>query len=103
MNFIRSRLAELGNDAVSRDEAADLRQEQRELMMVTQESPSVCTTAWSKTRRHFDEYEATKRQLSSGNLAVGRFDRQEVSKSRPVILGFDPGRQHRLDACGRQV
>ena len=40
MNFIRTRLAELGNDAISRDEAADLRQELRELMVVTQESPA---------------------------------------------------------------
>jgi RNA polymerase primary sigma factor len=70
MNFIRSRLAELGNDAVSRDEAADLRQEQRELMMVTQESPVSLHNRMVKTRRHFDEYEATKRLLSSGNLRL---------------------------------
>ena len=70
MNFIRARLAELGFDAVSRDEAADLRQELRELMLVTQESPRSLHNRMVKARRHFDEYEATKRQLSSGNLRL---------------------------------
>jgi RNA polymerase primary sigma factor len=70
MNFIRARLAELGHDAVSRDEAADLRQEQRELMLVTQESPQSLHNRMVKARRHFEEYEATKRQLSSGNLRL---------------------------------
>lgn len=70
MNFIRARLAELGNDAVSRDEAADLRQEQRELMLVTQESPTSLHNRMVKARRHFEEYETTKRQLSSGNLRL---------------------------------
>ena len=70
MNFIRARLAELGHDAVSRDEAADLRQEQRELMLVTQESPTSLNNRMVKARRHFEEYEATKRQLSSGNLRL---------------------------------
>jgi len=70
MNFIRTRLAELGHDAVSRDEAADLRQEQRELMLVTQESPVSLHNRMVKARQHFEEYEATKRQLSSGNLRL---------------------------------
>jgi len=70
MIFIRDRLAQLGDDAISRDEAADLRQEQRELMMVTQESPVSLNNRMKKTRRHFDEYEATKRLLSSGNLRL---------------------------------
>ena len=70
MNFIRARLEQLGNDAVSRDEAADLRQELRELMLVTQESPSSLRNRMVKARRHFEEYEATKRKLSSGNLRL---------------------------------
>jgi len=70
MTFIRTRLAELGHDAVSRDEAADLRQEQRELMLVTQESPTSLHNRMVKVRKHFEEYEATKRQLSSGNLRL---------------------------------
>lgn len=70
MNFIRRRLAELGHDALSRDEAADLRQELRELMLVTQESPTSLHRRVTKARQHFEEYEATKRQLSSGNLRL---------------------------------
>lgn len=70
MNYIRARLEELGNDAVSRDEAADLRQEQRELMLTTQESPVSLHNRMVKARKHFEDYEATKRQLSSGNLRL---------------------------------
>ena len=70
MNFIRTRLGELGHDALSRDEAADLRQELRELMLVTQESPASLHQRVTKARRHFEEYEVTKRQLSSGNLRL---------------------------------
>ncbi len=70
MNFIRTRLGELGHDALSRDEAADLRQELRELMLVTQESPTSLHQRVTKARRHFEEYEVTKRQLSSGNLRL---------------------------------
>ncbi|EMI20761.1 transcription initiation factor sigma 70 [Rhodopirellula maiorica SM1] len=70
MTFIRDRLSALGDDAMSRDEAADLKQELRELMLVTQESPESLRNRMTKVRRHFDEYEATKRQLSSGNLRL---------------------------------
>ncbi|TWT49130.1 RNA polymerase sigma factor SigA [Rubripirellula amarantea] len=70
MNFIRARLADLGTDAISRDEAADLRQELRELMLVTQESPTSLHNRMTAARRYFDEYEATKRELSSGNLRL---------------------------------
>ncbi|KAA5538551.1 sigma-70 family RNA polymerase sigma factor [Roseiconus nitratireducens] len=70
MNFIRSRLAELGNDAVSRDEAADLRQELRELMMLTQETPESLHKRVTRARAHFERFEATKRELSSGNLRL---------------------------------
>ncbi len=70
MSFIRARLNELGHDALSRDEAADLRQELRELMLVTQESPTSLANRVARARRFFEEYEATKRQLSSGNLRL---------------------------------
>jgi RNA polymerase primary sigma factor len=70
MNYIRSRLCELGADALSRDEAADLRQELRELMLVTQESPRSLHLRVVKARKCFEEYEATKRKLSSGNLRL---------------------------------
>ncbi len=70
MNFIRQQLVDLGKDASSRDEAADLKQELRELMLVTQESPTSLHNRMVKARRYFDEYEATKRELSSGNLRL---------------------------------
>ncbi|MEM9588414.1 MAG: sigma-70 family RNA polymerase sigma factor, partial [Planctomycetota bacterium] len=70
MTFIRDRLARLGTDAISRDEAADLSQELRELMLVTQESPTSLRNRMTKARAHFEEYEATKRELSSGNLRL---------------------------------
>ena len=70
MNFIRQRLQDLGTDAMSRDEAADLRQELRELMMVTQESPTSLHNRMIAARRYFTEYETTKRELSSGNLRL---------------------------------
>lgn len=70
MNFIRQRLSELAGDAVSRDEAADLRQELRELMLLTQESPASLHKRMVRARQHFELYEATKRQLSSGNLRL---------------------------------
>ncbi len=70
MNFIRSRLAELGADAASRDEASDLRQELRELMLVTQESPESLHKRITKARRSYDMYEGVKRQLCSGNLRL---------------------------------
>jgi len=70
MNFIRERLSQLGADPTSRDEASDLRQELRELMLVTQESPKSLHNRVTKVRRHFDVYESVKRQLSSGNLRL---------------------------------
>ena len=53
MCFIRRRLSELGHDAVSRDEAADLRQELRELMTLTQETPESLKIRVTKAREHF--------------------------------------------------
>jgi len=70
MNFIRVRLEVLGADPLSRDEASDLRQELRELMLVTQESPTSLHNRVTKARKHFDIYESVKRQLSSGNLRL---------------------------------
>jgi RNA polymerase primary sigma factor len=70
MNYIRARLECLGADPLSRDEASDLRQELRELMTVTQESPTSLHNRMIKARKYFDQYEATKRELSSGNLRL---------------------------------
>lgn len=70
MNYIRSRLAELGDDAMSCDEAADLKQELRELIIVTQESPTSLHNRMTAARKYFDLYEQYKRELSNGNLRL---------------------------------
>ncbi len=70
MCFIRERLANLGGDPHSRDEAADLKVELRELIRVTQESPTSLKNRVAKARKHFTEYESTKRELSAGNLRL---------------------------------
>jgi len=70
MTFIRQRMRELGNDNISQDERADLTQELRELIVLTQESPASLKTRCDKFRKHFQEHEAVKRQLSSGNLRL---------------------------------
>ena len=54
-----------------RDERADLRRELRDLMLMTLESPREPARARATTiRKQFGEYEAVKRQLSSGNLRL---------------------------------
>ncbi len=70
MDFIKSRLEQLGNDAVSQDERADLKQELRELIMLTRESPTSLRQRCQKFNRYFEAHEAVKRQLSSANLRL---------------------------------
>ncbi|WP_164101898.1 sigma-70 family RNA polymerase sigma factor [Candidatus Laterigemmans baculatus] len=70
MDFIKSRLESLGSDAVSEDERADLKQELRELIMLTQESPTSLRNRCQRFRRYFEAHEAVKRRLSSGNLRL---------------------------------
>ncbi len=70
MDYIQGRIAELGNDSYSEDERADLKQEMRELVMLTQESPSSLRLRCARFRKYFQEHEALKRQLSSSNLRL---------------------------------
>lgn len=70
MDFIKSRLESLGCDAVSEDERADLKQELRELIVLTQESPSSLRLRCQRFKRYFDAHESVKRKLSSGNLRL---------------------------------
>lgn len=70
MDFIKSRLESLGSDAVSEDERADLKQELRELIMLTQESPASLRLRCQRFKRYFDAHESVKRRLSSGNLRL---------------------------------
>jgi RNA polymerase primary sigma factor len=68
MEQIRERLDAIGDDPRDSDERADLRHELRDLMQLTQESPPSLRKRVDTIRKQFNEYEAVKRQLSSGNL-----------------------------------
>jgi RNA polymerase primary sigma factor len=70
MDEIRVRLAKIKHDGARRDERADLRRELRDLMLMTLESPKSLRERCITFRRQFVEYEAAKRQLSSGNLRL---------------------------------
>jgi RNA polymerase primary sigma factor len=70
MDNVRARLATIRHDPARRDERADLRRELRDLLTMTLESPKSLRERCAAIRRHFDEYEAAKRQLSSGNLRL---------------------------------
>jgi RNA polymerase primary sigma factor len=70
LDEIRERLARIKRDPAARDERADLRRELRDLMLMTLESPRSLRERCVTFRRQFVEYEAAKRQLSSGNLRL---------------------------------
>lgn len=70
MEQIRGRLDNIGDDAKFQEERANLRRELRHLMMNTQESPRGLKRRCVTVRRQYTEYEAVKRQLSSGNLRL---------------------------------
>jgi RNA polymerase primary sigma factor len=67
---IRGRLGKIGNNPLYREERANLRHELRDLMQLTQESPSSLRKRVDTICRQFAEYEEVKRQLSSGNLRL---------------------------------
>jgi RNA polymerase primary sigma factor len=70
MDQIRSRLAKIKGEASRRDERADLARELRDLLVMTLESPKSLRERCMTFRKQFIEYEAAKRQLSSGNLRL---------------------------------
>jgi len=70
MQQIRERLAVVRDDPMFREERTNLRRELRDLMMLTQESPRGLRRRCDAVQRQFVEYEAVKRQLSSGNLRL---------------------------------
>jgi len=70
MEEIRERLNHIGSDPRYKDERANLRHELRDLMQLTQESPRSLRRRVETIRQQFNEYEAVKRQLSSGNLRL---------------------------------
>ena len=70
MDRIRQRLRDLQNSPIAKDERANLKRELRDLMVMTQESPKSLRKRCQAMRRQFNDYEAVKRQLSSGNLRL---------------------------------
>lgn len=70
MEEIRQRLDQIGSEPRFKDERADLRHEFRDLLQLTQESPRSLRRRVETIRQQFNEYEAVKRQLSSGNLRL---------------------------------
>ncbi|UUO04458.1 sigma-70 family RNA polymerase sigma factor [Blastopirellula sp. J2-11] len=70
MEQIRNRLDLIGDQSSFKDERANLRQELRDLMILTLESPRGLRQRCERYRRQFDEYEKVKRELSSGNLRL---------------------------------
>ena len=70
MEELRNRLRTIGNNPLYRDEQANLRHELRDLMQLTQESPSSLRKRVDTIRQQFTEYEEVKRRLSSGNLRL---------------------------------
>ena len=70
MEEVRERLHTIGNNPLYKDERANLRHELRDLMQLTQESPSSLRKRVDTIHQQFAEYEEVKRQLSSGNLRL---------------------------------
>ena len=67
---VRDRLAELGRTFANREERAELRQELKMLLLLVLEGPTSLRERCRTLRKQYQEYEAVKRQLSSGNLRL---------------------------------
>jgi RNA polymerase primary sigma factor len=70
MDWIRGRLRMIAGEPRYREERLNLRRELRELLLITLESPKSLHKRCENFRKQFNEYEAVKRQLSSGNLRL---------------------------------
>lgn len=70
MDEIRGRLQTIRNNPLRREECSNLRRELRDLLLLTLESPKSLRRRCETFRKQFHEYEAVKRQLSSGNLRL---------------------------------
>jgi RNA polymerase primary sigma factor len=60
----------ISEDPRYREERTNLRRELRDLLLITLESPKSLRRRTENFRKQFYEYEAVKRQLSSGNLRL---------------------------------
>jgi RNA polymerase primary sigma factor len=70
MDWVRNRLQMISEDPRYREERTNLRRELRDLLLITLESPKSLRRRTENFRKQFYEYEAVKRQLSSGNLRL---------------------------------
>ncbi len=70
MDYLRDRIANLQAMGNAGAELLRCRTELRHLIMTTQESPRSLRSRVDEFKRNFKEYEAVKRQLSSGNLRL---------------------------------
>jgi RNA polymerase primary sigma factor len=70
MQELKTELAEVRHDPSQAEECAELRTELRDLMRLTQESPTSLKNRVDTIRKQYAEYEEVKRQLSSGNLRL---------------------------------
>jgi RNA polymerase primary sigma factor len=70
MDQIERQITELGDDRAAREDKANLEKELRDLMMITLEEPGHLRKRVEIMRRRFTEYEASKKELSGGNLRL---------------------------------
>jgi RNA polymerase primary sigma factor len=70
MQLLRSRIEDLEQDGGQSAECDRLRHELRQLILLTQESPRSLQARCEAFRKHFEEFEGVKRQLSQGNLRL---------------------------------
>jgi RNA polymerase primary sigma factor len=70
MSALRARLQEIRHDVTRDDERRQLRNQLRRLVLRAQESPRGLQRRWEASRRHHEEFEHAKRQLSSANLRL---------------------------------
>ena len=70
MQLLRERIEQLEHDPLQASECHRLRHELRQIIMTTQESPRGLQARCAAFRKHFEDFEAVKRQLSQGNLRL---------------------------------
>ncbi|MCC6508608.1 MAG: sigma-70 family RNA polymerase sigma factor [Pirellulaceae bacterium] len=70
MELLRMRIEQLQHEGSQPAECNRLQTELRQLIMLTQESPRSLKNRCDAFRKHFEEFEAVKRQLSQGNLRL---------------------------------
>ena len=70
MELLSERVSALEAEGRQPGECERLRRELRQLIMLTQESPRGLKNRCEAFRKHFEEFEAVKRELSQGNLRL---------------------------------